>query len=130
MHTILKSTKHATTVHIYMNKPMLKTYATGEEEINKLTGQFLKQEEENFALFSYVNELNDELEGLQSRVVQLRASIDEARALNVHRGQKQAETLDTIAKDLQDQTELADAAETRLSEVLLFFLINYFFVRD
>ncbi|XP_058808667.1 coiled-coil domain-containing protein 63 [Phymastichus coffea] len=89
---------------------------TGEEEIDKLTAQFLKQEEENFALFSYVNELNDELEGLQSRVAQLKSAIDEARALNVHRGQKQTETLETIAKELQEQTELADAAESQLTE--------------
>ncbi|XP_001605946.3 coiled-coil domain-containing protein 63 [Nasonia vitripennis] len=89
---------------------------TGEEEIDKLTAQFLKQEEENFALFSYVNELNDELEGLQTRVAQLRSAIDEARALNVHRGRQQAETLETIARDLKEQTDRADAAEHKLTE--------------
>ncbi|KAJ8683019.1 hypothetical protein QAD02_018811 [Eretmocerus hayati] len=89
---------------------------TGEEQLDKLTTQFLKQEEENFALFNYVNELNDELEGLQSRVAQLRSEIDEARALNVHRGRQQAETLENIAKNLQEQTDLADAAENKLTE--------------
>lgn len=100
---------------------------SGEEEIDKLTAQFLKQEEENFALFSYVNELNDELEGLQTRVAQLRSAIDEARALNVHRGRQQAETLETIARDLQEQTDRADAAEHKLTEVL--FYINSTFWR-
>ncbi|XP_014211895.1 coiled-coil domain-containing protein 63-like [Copidosoma floridanum] len=89
---------------------------TGETEIDKLTAQFLKQEEENFALFSYVNELNDELEGLQTRVEQLRLAIDAARALNVHRGQKQAETLELIAQRLQEQTNLANSAERKFNE--------------
>lgn len=77
----------------------------------------MKQEEENFALFGYVNELNDELEGLHARVDQLRAAIDEARAQNVKRGEKQASTLDTIVEQLRQQTELADAAEARLENV-------------
>ena len=84
----------------------------------------MKQEEENFALFSYVNELNDELEGLQSRVTQLRSAIDEARALNVHRGHQQAETLDRISKQLEEQTKLADSAEDSLAEVMLTFHNN------
>lgn len=90
---------------------------TGEEDIDKLTAHFLKQEEENFALFNYVNELNDELEGLQTRVAQLRDEIDEARALNVHRGCQQAETLERISKQLEDETVQADEAEARLNEV-------------
>ncbi|XP_011644160.1 coiled-coil domain-containing protein 63 isoform X1 [Pogonomyrmex barbatus] len=89
---------------------------TGEQEIDKLTAHFIKQEEENFALFNYVNELNDELESLQARMEQLTAAIDEAHALNVHRDQQQAETLEKITKDLEEQTALADAAEEDLAQ--------------
>ncbi|RLU16072.1 hypothetical protein DMN91_011830 [Ooceraea biroi] len=89
---------------------------TGEQEIDKLTAHFIKQEEENFALFSYVNELNDELESLQARMEQLTAAIDEARALNVHRDQQQAKSLEKIAKQLEEQTALADAAEEDLAQ--------------
>lgn len=85
-----------------------------------MTAQFLKQEEENFALFGYVNELNDELEGLHARVDQLRAAIDEARALNIRRGEKQASTLDNIAEQLREQTENADNAEASLNDVLAY----------
>jgi predicted RNase H-like nuclease (RuvC/YqgF family) len=93
--------------------------------IDKLTKQFLKQEEENFALFSYVNELNDELEGLQTRVTQLRTAIDEARELNVHRGEQQAETLETVAHELQVQTNYANATEKKLTEVFLLSYISH-----
>lgn len=100
--------------------------STGEEEIDKLTSHFVKQEEENFALFNYVNELNDELEGLQSRVAQLRSAIDEARALNVHRGNQQAETLEKISKQLEEQTSLANEAENNLTEVIIIiFIVNF-----
>ena len=34
---------------------------TGENDIDRLTAQFVKQEEENFAVFNYVNELNNEV---------------------------------------------------------------------
>ncbi|CAG5102190.1 Similar to Ccdc63: Coiled-coil domain-containing protein 63 (Rattus norvegicus) [Cotesia congregata] len=87
---------------------------TGENDIDNLSTYFLKQEEENFALFSYVNELNDELEGLQIRVAQLRDDIDEARALNARRGFQQAETLEKIAKELEEQEKKANDAEENL----------------
>lgn len=100
-----------------INATVNKYRSTGEQEIDKLTAHFIKQEEENFALFSYVNELNDELESLQSRMEQLTATIDEARALNVHRDQQQAENLEKITKQLDEQTALADAAEEDLAKV-------------
>ncbi|XP_020283097.1 coiled-coil domain-containing protein 63 [Pseudomyrmex gracilis] len=89
---------------------------TGEQDIDKLTAHFIKQEEENFALFNYVNELNDELESLQARMEQLTAAIDEARAQNVHRDQQQAENLEKITKQLQDQIALTDAAAKDLAQ--------------
>lgn len=48
---------------------------------------------------------------------QLTVDIDEARALNVHRDQQQAESLEKITKELEEQTALADAAEEDLAEV-------------
>ena len=78
---------------------------------------FVKQEEENFALFSYINELNDELEGLRTRVDQLRLAIEEAKDLNTQRSQKQTETLDKLKKELEEETKLADEAEKQLRDV-------------
>jgi hypothetical protein len=34
---------------------------SGEDDINRIAAQFVKQEEENFAIFNYVNELNNEV---------------------------------------------------------------------
>lgn len=45
--------------------------------MEKLAGSFKKQEEENFALFNYVNELSNEVETLNEIVHQLRENIGE-----------------------------------------------------
>lgn len=34
---------------------------SGENDVDRLVAQFIKQEEENFTLFNYVNELNNEV---------------------------------------------------------------------
>lgn len=41
---------------------------TGEEDIEVIVENFVKDEAENFALFNYVNELNSEIETLQDQV--------------------------------------------------------------
>ncbi|KZC12586.1 PREDICTED: coiled-coil domain-containing protein 63 [Dufourea novaeangliae] len=94
---------------------MIKEF-TGEQEIDKLTAHFIKQEEENFALFSYVNELNDELESLQTRMIQLTAAIQEANHQKEHQSKEQAETLEKLKRELEEQTALADAAEERVTQ--------------
>lgn len=50
-----------------------------ERDVDKLTCYFTKQEEENFALFSYVNELSYEVEVLNETVQQLRNDIGKVR---------------------------------------------------
>ncbi|XP_060818371.1 coiled-coil domain-containing protein 63-like [Bombus pascuorum] len=98
----------------YKNILQLIKEFTGVHDINKLIAHFIKQEEENFALFSYVNELNDELEGLQSRMAQLTIAIQDARIMNEVTDQEQAETLEKLKRELEEQTALADAAEENL----------------
>jgi len=36
---------------------------SGEDDIDRVAAQFVKQEEENFAIFNYVTELNNEVSG-------------------------------------------------------------------
>lgn len=75
-----------------------------------------------------MNELNDELEGLQSRMEQLTTAITEARALNVYRDQQQAETLEKITKQLEEQTALADTAEEDLANVNRLYTLDIYVV--
>ena len=90
---------------------MLQSYATSlkevqeflkEQDVDKLAALFSKQEEENFALFNYVNELNSELEALEDKVEDVR------RNLEVHQRQQQRQ-------EQQRQENLSDL-QTRLEE--------------
>ena len=42
--------------------------ATGIEDIDLLVAKFIEVEDKNFALFNYVNELNNEIELLQEQI--------------------------------------------------------------
>ncbi|KAG6803304.1 coiled-coil domain-containing protein 63-like [Apis mellifera caucasica] len=88
----------------------------GEQNNDKLIAKFIKQEEENFALFSYVNELNDELESLNSRIDQLTITIQEAQTINDRISSEQTQTLEQLKTELEQQTALADAAEENLAQ--------------
>ncbi|XP_035733386.1 coiled-coil domain-containing protein 63-like [Vespa mandarinia] len=88
---------------------------TGENNIDSLVAYFVKQEEENFALFNYVNELNDEMECLQTKMTELTIAIDEARLLHEFREKQQVETLKNITDQLEEQTKLANEAEEELN---------------
>jgi coiled-coil domain-containing protein 63/114 len=48
---------------------------SGEKETDKIISEFIKEEEENYALFNYVNELSHEIEQLNETVQQLQDSI-------------------------------------------------------
>ena len=47
----------------------------GEDNIETIVEDFIKNEDENFALFNYVNELNSEVETLQEEVLAIRKDI-------------------------------------------------------
>lgn len=46
-----------------------------EDDVQRITSFFLKQEEENFALFNYVNELNHEIELLNTNIKEMEEKI-------------------------------------------------------
>lgn len=48
---------------------------SGEKEVDKIISKFIKEEEENYALFNYVNELSHEIEQLNETVQLLQDSI-------------------------------------------------------
>lgn len=48
---------------------------SGEQNIDMLSSYFTKQDEENFALFNYVNELSNEVEALNEAVQRIQDDI-------------------------------------------------------
>lgn len=66
-----------------------------------------------------MNELNDELESLQSRMAQLTTAIQNAHIMNELTNREQVETLEKLKNELEDQTALADTAEENLIQVTI-----------
>ncbi|RZC40821.1 hypothetical protein BDFB_010269 [Asbolus verrucosus] len=87
-----------------------------ENDIERIAAKYLKQEEENFALFNYVNELSHELEVLNESISELQVKIEEQKEIAEERAQKQKETLDTLTQALEEATQRADGDEEVLKE--------------
>ncbi|XP_055957774.1 coiled-coil domain-containing protein 63 [Patella vulgata] len=48
---------------------------TGQDDINTITKEFLTKENENFAFFNFVNELNNEVDNLQEEIINIKQEI-------------------------------------------------------
>lgn len=98
---------------------------SNEKDIEKLVQKFVKQEEENFALFNYVNELSHEVEALTDTVQQLEEQIEEQRQINESKKNKADESIEALTRLMNQQKQLADDAyeqqilsETKLTKLL------------
>lgn len=49
--------------------------ATGEDDVDVIVTNFIRRENENFALFKYVNEINDEVEQLHDEIYNMQVEI-------------------------------------------------------
>ncbi|XP_046575038.1 coiled-coil domain-containing protein 63-like [Haliotis rubra] len=91
--------------------------ATGEDDIFKIMTEFLRREDENFALFNYVNELNDEVDKLQEEIGLMKSEIVRFEEEDV---QMEAERKVWL-KELEDKStqsgKEADVADKKIMEM-------------
>lgn len=71
--------------------------ATGENDIETIVGNFIIKENENFALYNYVNELNDEVEELQKGIDDINREIKRFEADGI----KQEEERIRVMRELE-----------------------------
>ncbi|XP_055640309.1 coiled-coil domain-containing protein 63 [Toxorhynchites rutilus septentrionalis] len=83
---------------------------SGEDDIDRLVAKFIKKEEENFALFNYVNELSHEVETLTESVQILQDKITEQIAINESKEHSQDDNIDALRQEEQNCKQNADAA--------------------
>lgn len=50
--------------------------ATGITDINQLVKSFIQNEEKNFTMFKFVNELNHEIENYETQIFEMQSEID------------------------------------------------------
>eukprot|EP01006_Ploeotia_vitrea_P038783 TRINITY_DN66279_c6_g1_i1.p1 TRINITY_DN66279_c6_g1~~TRINITY_DN66279_c6_g1_i1.p1 ORF type:complete len:579 (-),score=104.07 TRINITY_DN66279_c6_g1_i1:1437-3173(-) len=80
------------------------TTATGISDLGQLLKQFQKEEEHNFSMYNFVNDLNNEVERLEESIAELKAEYDK------HRGVDLETTRQKSLKDLEEK--LARTATT------------------
>ncbi|VVC97063.1 unnamed protein product [Leptidea sinapis] len=98
----------------------VKEYA-GESDVDKLILEFTRREEENYALFNYINEVNCELKHLSDNVKMLAANIDEERQKHEAKMFKQQESIEclrTLLAEKQKERENLRESHERSGKVL------------
>ncbi|XP_013145892.1 PREDICTED: coiled-coil domain-containing protein 63 [Papilio polytes] len=106
--------KHELEAHAYNNHlnvlDAIKEF-TGEQELGRLRQEFTRREEENYALFNYVNELHAELTALADSVNQLNDAIDDEKAKHEARMYKQQDSVESLRSELSQLREARERAQ-------------------
>ncbi|ESO97753.1 hypothetical protein LOTGIDRAFT_104391 [Lottia gigantea] len=94
---------------------------TGEQDFAAITSEFLRKENENFALFSFVNELNNEVEKLQEDISTTKQEIQRFEEDDVKMEAERRDFLlefETQSKIAKQETELAVSRISECSDKL------------
>ncbi|KAG6457864.1 coiled-coil domain-containing protein 63 [Manduca sexta] len=82
----------------------------GEDDVDKLIQEFTRREEENYALFNYINEVNTELKNLSDNVKMLKTNIDEEAAKHQAKMYKQQDSIESLRSTLEEKRKANDKA--------------------
>ncbi|KAJ3057209.1 Coiled-coil domain-containing protein 63 [Rhizophlyctis rosea] len=104
----------------------LETYETAFEEIRKVTGisdinelvkRFKAVEDQNFSLFNYVNEINNDIEKLAEEIVEVQRKIDGMVVEGVKEEEKRRVVVGDLEEQLNTSNEKADQYERRHTDM-------------
>lgn len=90
---------------------------TGQEELEEVVEGFIKMEDQNFALFNYVNELNTEVESLAEHVRQIKGEIEKFTSEDAVRDGSHKVLIKKIENRLGRSTEENQSKEIRMKEI-------------
>ena len=92
----------------------IKKVAPADSNLDKIVADFIKVEDQNFALFNYVTEMNNQVEGLQESIVKLRTDIKEAKGRGDERERQQRQQLESMERKVKTSVAEADATEAKV----------------
>ncbi|GLV38498.1 uncharacterized protein CBL_12951 [Carabus blaptoides fortunei] len=87
-----------------------------ETDCDRIVAKFVKHDEENFALFNYVNEVNHEAEAISANIEKLKRNIEAQREISSKREKQQKETLGSLKEILEEETKEAEKLQDILAE--------------
>ena len=79
--------------------------ATGIDNIDELVQTFIDAEDQNFSLFNYVSELNNEMEKLEEHISDIKADMDKYKGQGGHNDRQRKKLL----KELEDRLATTEA---------------------
>ncbi|KAK6637156.1 hypothetical protein RUM44_007570 [Polyplax serrata] len=86
-----------------------------ESDVERVIASYLKIEEDNFNLFSFINELNKQVGVLREQLCEAREKIEDQREKNTETEKEQMNTLLSLQDELVVCTQEADEAENNLT---------------
>mmetsp|Transcript_12924 Transcript_12924/g.33226 ORF Transcript_12924/g.33226 Transcript_12924/m.33226 type:complete len:551 (-) Transcript_12924:16-1668(-) len=92
--------------------------ATGIDNIDELVQTFIDAEDQNFSLFNYVNELNNEVEKLEEQIEHTRSEIEKHRGQGQSTDGQRKRILQDLEEKLQRTEAKAEQFEARASRAM------------
>eukprot|EP00761_Pharyngomonas_kirbyi_P009319 gb/GECH01009335.1/.p1 GENE.gb/GECH01009335.1/~~gb/GECH01009335.1/.p1 ORF type:complete len:546 (+),score=123.22 gb/GECH01009335.1/:1-1638(+) len=92
--------------------------ATGIDNIDELVENFLSAEDQNFSLFNYVNELNNEVEKTEEQITELRDEATEQRGEDSNTDLERREMLEELEQSHQSTQDMANHYESKYDETM------------
>jgi coiled-coil domain-containing protein 63/114 len=89
---------------------------TGENDLDKLVERFIQVENKNYALFNYVNELNNQVELLQEQIDQIKTDIRQFEKQGIEMEEQRKRILRELEQKYRNATQLADEYEEKIKE--------------
>ncbi|KAI9203021.1 uncharacterized protein BJ171DRAFT_158220 [Polychytrium aggregatum] len=95
---------------------------TGSSDIGELVQRFKAIEDQNFSLFNYVNEINNEVECCAEDIVKIQNHIDEMKIENVKTEESRKKLMKSLEEQLSHTNSRCSQYESQYNEVT--FLIS------
>ena len=87
---------------------------TGETDLDKLVERFIQVENKNYAIFNYVNELNNQVELLQEQIDQIKTDVRQFEKQGIEMEEQRKRILRELEQKHKNASQLASEYEDKI----------------
>lgn len=109
-----KKEKEEHSVEAYESKFKEIELITGENDLDKLVDKFIQVENKNYALFNFVNELNNQVELLQEQIDQIQTDMRQFEKQGIELEEQRKQILKELEQKHRNSTQLAEEFEEKI----------------
>lgn len=109
-----KKEKEEHSVEAYESKFKEIEQITGETDLDKLVDKFIQVENKNYALFNFVNELNNQVEFLQEQIDQIQTDMRLFEKQGIELEEQRKQILKELEQKHRNATQLAEDYEEKI----------------